>query len=231
MKTLLVINSSGRHTRSITRRLTARFADQWKARTAARVIARDLTLQPPPVVNEAWVAAAFRDPRQRTADDLTALSLSETLIGELEAADVVVIGAPIYNFGMPAQLKAYLDQIVLVGRTFSINLAAAEPYAGLVASKPVVAITSAGDGALFPGGALAHLNFLEPHLSQVLKFIGLEPPAWVRVGYEEFGDDRLQRSLRTAESTVDELAARLAEAARASERQPDAFARPGCVSD
>ncbi len=211
MNNLLVLNSSGRVTRSITRRLTRRFSDHWRLRPGSRVIERDLTATPSPVVNEAWVAAAFRSPAAETEADRAALRHSNELIGELESADAVVIGAPLYNFGMPAQLKAYIDQIVRVGRTFALDPSAPVPYWGLLTPKPVVVITSAGDGALLRGGAQEHLNFMEPHLDHLLEFIGLGRPTWVRVGYEEFGDDRLQRALSAAETIIDDLAARLAQ--------------------
>lgn len=212
MKTLLIVHASGRITRSITRRLTRRFAERWSAHPGFRVVERDLTASPPPVVNEPWIAAAFRDPAKRTEVDREVLGASDGLIDELNAADAVVIGVPLYNFGMPAQLKAYIDQIVRVGRTFALDPGAPVPYWGLLSPKPVVVVTAAGDGDLLKGGALEHLNFLEPHLTHVLSFVGLGRPQWVRVGYEEFGDDRLARSLKAAEVAVDALAERLVQA-------------------
>jgi FMN-dependent NADH-azoreductase len=210
MKTLLVINSSGRVTRSITRRLTRRFSDRWSSHPEHRVVERDLTASAPSVVNEAWITAAFRDPAEHTAADREALRQSDALIDELIAADAVIFGVPLYNFGMPAQLKAYIDQLVRVGRTFALDPTAAIPYWGLLSPKPVVVVTSAGDGALLKGGELEHLNFLEPHLTHVLSFIGLGDPTWIRVGYEEFGDDRLKRALATAEASLDSLADNIA---------------------
>jgi FMN-dependent NADH-azoreductase len=205
--TLLVINSSGRVTRSITRRLTTRFANTWRAcHPEGIVLHRDVGLTPPPVVDEAWIAAAFADAAKRSSAALEALRLSEMLINELEQADVIVVGAPIYNFGMPAQLKAYFDQVVRVGRTFGFSAESEEPYRPLLPPKPVVIVTAAGDGSLFPGGALAHLNSLEPHLRTVLGFIGQTDLTFVRVGYDEFQDDRLARSLAAAEAKIDELA-------------------------
>lgn len=213
MKTLLVLHTSGRVTRSITRRLTHRFAAAWSARHVGGVVSqRDLGLHPPATVNEAWIAAAFAEPLQRTPAMHETLRLSETMIEEIVAADTVVLGVPIYNFGLPAQLKAYVDQIVRIGRTFSFDPGAAEHYRPLLAPKPVVVIVSAGDGSLHPGGALAHLNFLEPHLLTVLGFIGLSDVTFVRVGYDEYGDDRFKQSLAAAEAAVDELAAGLAPA-------------------
>lgn len=171
------------------------------------MVSRDLTEDPPAVVNEAWIAAAFADPAERPASARLALQQSEALIDELSAASVVVIGAPVYNFGMPAQLKAYIDQIVRVGRTFAFEAGKADPYRPLLADRPVIVVTSAGDGAILPGGALAHLNHLEPHLGTALPFIGLSRIEFVRVGYDEYGDRRFDHSLAAAESEVDRLVA------------------------
>ncbi|MCY1063802.1 NAD(P)H-dependent oxidoreductase [Nannocystis sp. RBIL2] len=211
MHKLLVVDASGRVTRSITRRLARRFAEVWRAREPQGVVLqRDVGLEPPPPVDEPWIAAAFGDPEARSEAGRAALRTSDALIDELEAADAVVIGAPMYNFGMPAQLKAYFDQVIRVSRTFGFDAAAAEPYQPLLRARPVVVIVSLGDGALNPGGALAHLNFLEPHLRTCLGFIGLTDVTFVRVGFDEFQDGRFRASVAAAEAEVDELAARLA---------------------
>lgn len=213
MKTLLVINCSGRVSRSLSRRLTHRFAQAWLAhQPSGRIIERDLGSNPPPPVNERWIAAAFADPAESTDASRDALRLSETLIEEIVAADTVIIGTPIYNFGMPAQLKAYFDQVVRVGRTFAFAPGEAEPYRPMLASKPVIAVSAAGDGAMHPGGKLWPLNFLEPHLATTLAFIGLTDLTFVRVGYDEYKDERLKRSLAAAEAELDRLAARQPEA-------------------
>ena len=209
MKTLLVLNASGRITRSITRHLTNRFAKSWLAANPdGRVMQRDLGVNPPPPVNERWIASAFAAPAERSDDANEILRLSEDLIEEIDAADTVLIGTPVYNFGMPAQLKAFFDQIVRVGRTFDFQPEAAEPYRSLLSLRPVIVVVSAGSAAMHPGGALAHLNFLEPHLQAVLGFIGLTDVTFVRVGDEEHGGDEFKRSLATAETELDELAER-----------------------
>ena len=80
------------------------------------------------------------------------------------------------------------------------------PYRPLVTPKPVAIVTSAGDGSLHPGGSLAHLSFLEPHLVTVLNFVGLTDISFVRVGYDdEYKDDRFKKSLADAELAVDHL--------------------------
>lgn len=211
MHSLLVIDSSGRRTRSITRALTSRFVAGWRAqRPGAEIISREVGLNPPPTVNEAWIAAAYggQEPGDTTAPH--PLATSDTFIDEILRAEAIVIGVPIYNFGMPAQLKAYFDQIIRVGRTFAFQESEEDRYRPLLAPRPVVVIVSAGDGAMLPGGALAHLNFLEPHLTTLLAFIGLTDVTFIRAGYEEYQDDRAQRSLAAAERAVDETAAHLA---------------------
>jgi FMN-dependent NADH-azoreductase len=207
MPRLLVVNSSGRNTRSITRRLTRYFAERWLAAHAeGRLIERDLTLQIPSPVNEAWIASAFETPEARSPVMRAVLSESETLLAEIEAADALVFGVPMYNFGLPAQLKAYFDQIVRVNRSFAFNPEATQPYQPLLADKPTTVIISVGDGDLLPGGPMARLNFLEPHLTAILNFIGLHSLEFVRVGYEEFQDERLKAALRSAEQAVARLA-------------------------
>ena len=209
MKTLLVLNASGRITRSITRQLTNRFAESWRAANPdGRVVQRDLGLNPPPPVDEGWMAAAFTAPAERADTANETLRVSETLIEEIDAADLILLGTPIYNFGMPAQLKAFFDQIVRVGRTFEYTPEAAEPYRPIISPKPVIVVVSAGSAAMHPGGALAHLNFLEPHLQTVLGFIGLTDVTFIRVGDEEHGGDGFKRSLAAAETALDKLAGR-----------------------
>lgn len=203
MPQLLVLNSSGRHTRSVTRRLTSQFADRWlSTRPEGKLIERDVTLQLPTPVNEAWIASAFAPQGTRSPIMQAVLSESETLLAEIESADALVLGVPMYNFGLPAQLKAYFDQVIRVNRSFSFDPEADEPYQPLLADKPTTVIVSAGDGALLPGGAMAELNFLEPHLTTMLGFIGLHSVEFVRVGYEEYQDGRLKSSLESAEQAV-----------------------------
>jgi len=210
MKNLLIIDSSARVTRSITRHLTQRFAAGWKSRLPeSEIVLRDVGLNPPAFTNPDWISAAFSETAKEHPEKLAALKESETLINELFRADAVVIGVPMYNFGVPAQLKSYIDQIVRVGRTFGFNADAVDPYIPLIPSKPVVVITSTGAGGYEPGGPYAQMNFLNGHLEAVLKFIGLSEIYFVRVGFEEFQDQRLTHAMSAAEVAVDELVEKL----------------------
>lgn len=212
MKTVLHINSSARAERSHTRYLTNLFVKEWQSlRPEDLFIAREVGTQSPPPVTESWIAAAFTPPQNRSSAMREVLGLSDTLVDELIRADLVVLGAPMYNFGMPAQLKAYVDQIVRVGRTFALDLAnVKQPYVPLLTGKRMLVITATGDAGYQTGGPLVHMNHLDPHIRTAFGFIGITDLDFVGVSYDEFPDDRVKRSLATAETAVKQLARELA---------------------
>lgn len=214
MATLLVVDSSARHGRSHTRHLTRLFARHWRAlRPDAAVLHRDVGAVPPPAVDAEWVAAAFTRPAERTERMRRALAVSDALIAEVERADVLVVGAPMYNFGMPAQLKAWVDQVVRVGRTFAFDPASpADPYRPLLAGKSLLLITSRGDRGFGPGGPLAHMNHLDAHMATVCRFVGIEHVATVAVESDEWDDEHLARSRAQAERDVERVAHEVAAA-------------------
>lgn len=216
MNTLLVVHSSGRVTRSITRRLADRFACAWTAaHPSGTIVHRDVGLNPPRTVNEAWIAAAFASPERRTPEMREALRESDLLLDEIERADAIVLGAPLYNFGMPAQLKAWFDQILRVGRTFEFTGDAVEPYRPLLTPKPVVVLVSAGDAAMLPGGSAFPRATLEPHLATLLTFNGLTDITFIRVGDEEKPGESHDRSIAAAEREIDRYVANRSQRAAA----------------
>jgi FMN-dependent NADH-azoreductase len=209
MKTLLVINSSGRVTRSVTRQLTSRITAGWRTvHPQGAVLDRDIGLAAPPALDETWISAAFAPSSSRTPAMQDTLTLSETLVDELFRADAIVFGVPLYNFGMPGALKCWCDMIVRVGRTFDFQPHAEQSYRPLLPAKPVTIVISAGDGDVHPGGPLEHLNFLEPHLATILGFVGLSDITFIRVGYEEYKDERWRQSLAAAEAEADRVVKR-----------------------
>ena len=116
--TILHIDASARHDGSVTRSLSARIIDQLKTRHGdVSIIRRDLA-EGVPFVDEAFTAAINKAPEDRTVAEAASLVVSDALVSELQAADIVVIGAPIYNFGVPAAFKAWFDQAARVGITF-----------------------------------------------------------------------------------------------------------------
>ncbi len=166
---LLRIDSSARGS-SVSRQLTSRFVEAWKKENpAGEVVERDLATTPLPLITDEWIQAAYADPSKLTAAQRQVLSTSDTLIEELVAADMIVLGVPMYNFTIPSPLKAWVDQVVRLGKTFVYD---ASGRKGLLGGKRVVAITSRG-GAYSAGTPTAQFDHQEPYLRHVLAFIGL----------------------------------------------------------
>ncbi|OQP87286.1 NAD(P)H dehydrogenase [Rhizobium rhizosphaerae] len=161
---------------SHTRRLSRRFIDTWMEQRMMDVVTyRDVGQKPPQPVSGDWIAAAFRPPERRNAAQQTVLAESDQLAGELLAADLVVIGAPMYNFGVPAQLKAWIDNVVRVGVTFGFDRARpGEPYWPMLPTgKRLVILTARGDYGYDEGGRLASSNLVEAGLKVPLAYLGL----------------------------------------------------------
>ena len=204
MKTLLRLDSSPRGERSHSRQLTELYTQAWQqAHPDGKVVQRDLGRQPVPLVSEDWVAAAFSNPADHTAEQQAAIAVSNELVDELFAADELLIGAPMYNFSVPASLKAWIDQIVRVGRTFEYP-----SYQGLVTGKKATIITARGGAGYGPGEAMAHLDAEVPYLKSILGFIGITEVAVVYVGSLAGSDEVRQSSLENAQAEVQDLAAR-----------------------
>ncbi len=117
MTHILHIDSSPRGERSISRTLTREFISAWKQiHPSDTVTYRDIGRYPVPPIDESWIAASFSPPDQITPELATALNISNELIDELLAAELYVFGIPMYNYSIPANFKAYIDQIVRVRR-------------------------------------------------------------------------------------------------------------------
>jgi FMN-dependent NADH-azoreductase len=158
-------------------------------------------------VSEAWIAAAFCPPEHRTDAQRSSLAESDILAAELVAADLIVVGAPMYNFGLPAQLKAWIDNVVRVGVTFGFDRTrTGEPYWPMLPpGKHLVILTARGDYGYDAGGRLAAMNLVEPGLKVPLSYLGLSTSDTIAIEYDEFADERLVSSVATAETNVDQL--------------------------
>lgn len=194
---------------SHSRALTHRFVTQWRAhRPEDTVTHRDIGLTPPSFVSHDWIASAFTSPEHQQPWMAGILAESDELIDELVAADILVIGAPLYNFGMPAVLKAWVDLVVRMGRTVEYDPTTPEaPFTPLLADRPrhAVILSSRGGVGFEPGGELAHLNHLEPGLTTVLEFIGITRIHRIAVENQEAGGDLLADSVANAERQVTDL--------------------------
>lgn len=191
MTHILRIDASARKTGSVSRDLTTQII----ARIGGDVTTRDLATAIPQI-DEAWITANFTPADQRTAEQTATLSLSDTLVAEIAAADTLVIGLPIYNFGVPAALKAWVDQVARAGVTFQYTEAG--PKGLLQGKRAIVAVASGGTEAG------SDLDFATGYLRHVLGFIGITDVTFVTA-------DRLmvdaEASHETAQRQIDALAA------------------------
>lgn len=194
---------------SHSRRLTRRFVDRWlSARTQDSVTYRDIGQKPPAFIDHDWIASSFTPQERRLPWMEQALAESDQLVDELIAADVLVIGAPLYNFGMPAALKAWIDQVVRPGRTVDVDESRpTDPYVPRLADRPRHAVILAARGGVGfgPGGPMAHMNHLEPNLITALEFIGITRFHRIAIEGQEIGGEVLARSVDEGLQQVDRL--------------------------
>ena len=207
MSTVLHLDASPRNDRSHSRQLSAFFVQQWQERYPSdTVLYRDLRVFTPPHVSEDWIAGAFSPPAQRSPQMQQALQLSDLLIDEFLAADVYVFGVPMSNFAAPAVFKAYIDNIVRVGRTFLyVPDNAATPYQPLVLGKRMFVVVSSGAAGYAPAGPLWPLNHLEPHLRTIFGFIGVSDMTFIYAGNDMAGGELLERSINEARAHIGTL--------------------------
>lgn len=162
---ILRIDSSmrvdGSTTRSLADQLIAKLADG----AALSVTRRDLAAETPSVIDANWIAANFTEPADRTAEQKAALAESDALVAELQAADTIVIAAPIYNFGPPAALKAWIDQVARARVTFRYTPTGPE---GLLSGKKAYLLVASGGTE-----AESAIDFTTPYLRHVLGFLGI----------------------------------------------------------
>jgi FMN-dependent NADH-azoreductase len=175
MAHLLQIDCSPRGERSRSRQLTREFVAQWQQTHPDDTVAyRDVGRNTIPHIDEQWIAAAYTPIEQRNSQIELALHLSDQLVDEFLAADLYVIGVPMYNFSIPSALKAYIDQIVRIGRTFQFNPEnVTNPYEPLVFGKKMFIISARGGSGFSVGGPYEKLNYQTSYLQTIFGFIGI----------------------------------------------------------
>lgn len=188
---ILRIDASSRHDGSVSRDLADRIIAKLGA---SQVVTRDLA-SGIPLINETWIGANFTPEPERSDAQRAELAMSDTLVAELQAADTVVIGLPIYNFGVPAALKAWIDQVARAGVTFKYSEYG--PKGLLEGKRAIVAVASGGTEAG------SDIDFATGYLRHVLGFIGITEVEFVTA-------DRLMvdadATLQSAHAQVENLA-------------------------
>jgi FMN-dependent NADH-azoreductase len=175
MKKVLIINSSARGSGSRSRKLTEIFVDHWKSIHINPIVSfRELGSTDVPHITESWISAAFKPVAERSELDNEALKISEVYIAELREADVIIIGAPMYNWSIPSTLKAYIDQILRVDETFKVNRANVQhPYIGMLENKTLFLLLSRGDEGYEKGEYNEHMDFQTNYLKTVFGIMGI----------------------------------------------------------
>ncbi|MGV7215935.1 FMN-dependent NADH-azoreductase [Bradyrhizobium sp. UFLA05-112] len=189
---LLHIDSSVLGPHSVSRQVSAAIVDRLRQATPSLdVVYRDLTQVPFAHLSGSHLAAAQGGPAPAELEpDLAA---SKTALDEFLAAEIVVIGAPMYNFTIPSQLKAWIDRIIVAGKTFQYGATGPE---GLAGGKRVVVAISRG-GYYGAGTPLAALEHLETYLRSVFGFIGISPEFIIADGIQ-VGPDHREKAIAGA---------------------------------
>jgi FMN-dependent NADH-azoreductase len=191
---ILRIDASGRRDQSSTRALTDNLIDAIEDRySSIEVVRRDLALGMPQV-DQDWIEANFTPDEERNAAHRQHLSYSDSLVDELKAAEVIVIGVPIYNFGVPAALKAWVDMVARARLTFRYTETGPE---GLLNDKKVYLVVASGGVAVD-----SEMDFATPYMRQALRFLGITDIEVVAAAQQNMRGDE---SMSDARAQIAEL--------------------------
>lgn len=169
MKNILYVECSPRGEASQSARVARALLEQLqRAAPHARMVERNLSVDPPPFVGHAYAEAVLARSAMSNPEEVAAFDYSEMLISELEQTDCLVIGTPMHNYTVPAALKAWIDQVVRIGRTFRGTPAG---KVGLLPDRPAYVVVAAGGD--YTGEAARQPDFLTPYLRSILATIGI----------------------------------------------------------
>ncbi len=204
---ILHISSSARRSQSYSNRVAQRVLDELRGRNpGAAVVTRDLARDPLPHIDEDFVTATRSPDGPQTDEQRALLKLSDALVDELLAADVVVIGTPMINFTIPSTLKSWLDYVARAGRTFSYSEAGPK---GLATGKQVILV--AAKGGVYAGNPA--LDFQVPYLKSVLGFLGMTDVEVLEVEGTAYGPEIAEKAVEAASNKLQARCDRAAVAA------------------
>ena len=201
MATILRLDSSIRRSLSVSRQLTGEFIAAWKANHPSDyIVERDLAVNPAPHVSEIMMGAVFTPPNLRSEVQAREAALADELIEEMLAADVLVIGAPMYNLTISSALKAWIDHIARAGVTFKYT---EKGPVGLVTGKTAYVFTARG--GIYSRGPAKAMDFHETYLRSVLGFLGISEVTFIHTEGLAMGPEIADQALvdsRTAIATL-----------------------------
>ena len=193
---ILQINGSARSTGANSTHVADLVVARLQAKhPAATLVRRDLATNPCPILDEAAIGALFTPADQRTPEQAARLAVSDTLVAELQAADVLVLGVPMYNFGIPAQLKAWIDGISRVGVTFKYTETGPK---GLLDSKKKVYVALARGGIYRDTPADTEV----PYFKALFGFLGLTDLNFIYAEGLNMGPEAAQRGFDQAAAEI-----------------------------
>ena len=199
-KTLLQLNTSLHSERGQSSLLASQFVHKWQeSNPDGRVVIRDLALTPPPHLTAERFEAFATAPEKRTPEQARHAAESDELIGELRSAAIVVIGLPMYNFGIPSALKAWIDHIARAGETFKYT---ATGPVGLLADRPVVLFATRG--GMYQG---TPRDTQSAYMTDLLNFVGLRNIEFVYAEGLAMNEETRKQSLDVATRFINRIAA------------------------
>nr|WP_217907438.1 FMN-dependent NADH-azoreductase [Massilia sp. BJB1822] len=199
----MYINSSVRSSGSLSRQLSAEFIAKWRAANPGdSIVERDLAAQPVPHLSEEMMGAFFTAPEQRNAEQAAVVKTSDALVAELFAADVIVIGAPMYNFSISSTLKAWIDHIARAGLTFKYT---ENGPVGLVQGKKVYVFTASG--GVYSEGPGGGFDFLSTYLRAALGFLGMSDIRFIQAEGVAGGEQAVADTVAKGRQTIEQLLA------------------------
>lgn len=201
MSHLLVINSSAAGAASVSKQLIDEtVARLRKADPALVVVERDLGANPVPHLTTDSTAA-IRGAEPANDAQRAAKALSDSLVAELKAADTLIIGAPMYNFGIPSTLKSWFDHVLRAGVTFKYG---EKGPVGLLDGKRAIVVESRG--GIYSSGPTQALDSQEPHLRTMLGFIGISDVTFVRAEKLGYGPEAREQAINDAKAELARVA-------------------------
>uniref|UniRef100_E1TIR4 FMN dependent NADH:quinone oxidoreductase n=1 Tax=Burkholderia sp. (strain CCGE1003) TaxID=640512 RepID=E1TIR4_BURSG len=205
MSHTLLVTSSPRGADSLSTRFATEIAQGIQTRSGGPLTVRDLAANPPPHITPAYIQGRITSPEARRPEQGEAVKVAQELVDELKAADVIVLGSGMINFGLPSQLKAWFDHVTWPGVTFGYGDTGPK---GLLTGKKVYLVTATG--GVFSEGAWAPFDFQTNYLLHLLRFIGLTDVEVVRVEGTVFGPDAVKAAIAEAETAIRALLAKAA---------------------
>lgn len=200
---ILRLDASSRHDGSVSRLMADHLQRKLMAAwPAARIAHRDLASAAPPHLGAEAIAAFFTPADRQTEASRQACALSDALVDEVLAADLLIIATPMYNFSIPSALKAWIDHVVRIGRSFAYD---GQNFTGLITGKRAIVLCAYGAAGYGPGAAFAAANFVEPYLRFLLGFLGIKDVTFIAAEGTSGGAAATEAALQAAQRQIDAL--------------------------